>query len=307
MYKIVLHSVVLAALFFGGARIAYAQPILIGSTTNAFGQPVSTSKIVDVGINSGNLTNPRDTGIRFLTGIAVQPGSGNLFGLTSFASTPANSLITIDVATGLPTVVGATGLQIVEGDLAFNPTNGMLYGLQADGPNSTTRNLFRIDPNSGIGIIVGNLANSGDFSSLAFDVNGVLYSIDSGGTGNSVLVTIDPGTAFINSSVTMNVNLGASVGMAFDPVSGMAFVGDSAASPASGGTNSLYTLNVANGMATLIGPTNDQNGLSGIAFVAVPEPGSLMLFTVIFPLASWRHIPKLITTVRFVVKTSLDT
>ena len=75
----------------------------------------------------------------------------------------------------------------------------------------------------------------------------------------------------------MNVNLGAAAAMTFDLVTGTAYWGDSAPSLASGGSNALYTLDVATGVATLIGPTGDVNGLSGLAVVGVFEPSSLLL------------------------------
>lgn len=241
------------------------------------GQPQVSNKLVDVSTSTGLLSNPRDIGLYYLTGIATQPGTGNLFGLTSTFSNPANTLIRIDILTGLPTVVGPTGLQdIVEGDLAFNPIDGMLYGL-ADGPTSTSRHLFKMNPNTGIATVMGNLATSGDFSSLAFNANGTMYTINSTGMTNSVLNIVNPMTATILSSIVLDVNLGSAVGMAFDPITGIAYVADNAPSLASGGTNSVYSLDVATGITTLLGPTGDPNGLSGLAFVSVPEPSSFLL------------------------------
>src|SRR5437016_944782 len=123
-----------------------AQPVLVGCTGNATANS-PTSKIVDIDPVSGAASNPRDTGIFLLAGIARQPSTGTLFGLTTLVSNPANSLITIDIATGTPTLVGSVGLSgIVEGDLAFNPFNGFLYGLQTGTGPGVQRNIFRIDP-----------------------------------------------------------------------------------------------------------------------------------------------------------------
>lgn len=253
-----------------------AQLILVGCTGN--GTANSTSQLVDIDIATGSVSNSRDIGIRVMSGIATQPGTGLLFGLTSFASNPANTLLRIDMVTGLPTIVGPTGLPfIVEGDIAFNPLDGLLYGIQDIGTNGTQSNLFTINPNNGTGVVVGNTNSPGDLSALAFGPTGVLYSIDSSGMQNSRLLTINPANGQILGNIAMNVNLGPVVGMTFDPQTGIAYVADCAPSLASGGTNSLYLLDPFSGLTTLVGPTNDPNGIAGLAFTTVPEPSSFLL------------------------------
>lgn len=251
-----------------------AQPILIGCTGSLTGQPMSTSRIVDVDIFTGAATNPRDTGIFFLAGISTQPSSGMAFGLTTLFSTPANSLVQIDAATGSFMTIGATGFpDIVEGDLAFHPSNGLLYGLQTGTGPGVQRRFFSINPSNGEGTMIGSTGSTGDLSAMAFSPNGTLYAIDTIGNGNSQLVTIDTVTGFINSSTIMNVNLGTVAALAFNPVDGSAFVADGS----DFGTNMLYQLNVLNGNLMPIGQLGTVDGLSGLTFVSVPEPSSLLL------------------------------
>jgi len=261
--------------FAASTAVSYAQPILLGCSASLTGQPMTTSNIVDIDPMTGAATNARNTGVYGLAGIAIQPTSGLLYGLTSVVSTPANSLIRIDPVTGSVNVVGPTGLpSIIEGDLAFNPIDGMLYGIQDAGPSFMQSNLFRINPNNGVSTIVGNTGSNGDLSALAFNSSGTLFAIDSGGLANSTLLTIDPVTAFITSTTNLNVNLGSAVGMTIDPNSGIAFVADG------GDTNPmsfLYTLDLANGTMNTVGPTGILGGISGLTAVPIPEPSSAVL------------------------------
>lgn len=251
-----------------------AQVILYGCTASLTGQPQTTNKIVDIDIVTGLATNPRDTGLFAVGGIAIQPSTGLLFGLTTFVSNQPNSLVQIDPSTGGVTLIGSTGLsQIVEGDLAFNPVDGLLYGVQQPGGAGIQRNLFRIDPVTGAATVVGSTGSTGDLSALAFNSSGVLFALDTSGITNSLLHTINPNTGFINSTMQMNFDLGGSAGMAFDPNTGLGYVADGGSS----GTNVLYTIETNLGQLTPIGSLGIGEGLSGLTFTSVPEPSSFML------------------------------
>ncbi len=265
------------ALAFCG--MLHAQPVLVGVTAAVSGvglQPAN--RLVDVDMSTGTVSNSRSLGIKVMCGIATQPSTGTLFGLTSDFSNPVSSLIRIDPTTGGVTVIGATGLpMLVEGDLAFNPLNGLLYGIGDGGVNGTQRNFFSINSMTGAATVIGNLGSTGDYSALAFDNTGVLWTVDSDGLQNSRLIAINPLNAQVINTKMMNVNLGGAVGLTFQPGTGVAYLADDATGPASGGTNSLYTLDASTGIATLIGPTGDPHGLAGLAIIGVPEPSSLML------------------------------
>lgn len=252
---------------------ADAQPVLLGCTTNSGSVP-PTSHIVDIDTLTGAATNRRDTAIATLVGIAVQPTTGNLFGLTSLTSSPANALVRINQYTGQTNLVGLTGLtQVFEGDLAFSPVTGLLYGLQDLG-GVGARRLFRIDPATGAGQIVGDLPTSGDYSAMAFNSVGTLFVLDTSGNLPSTLLTVEPDSAMVVLTVATNLDLGTGAGMAIDPISGIAYVADGGPAPAA---NTLFTLDVLTGTLVPVGSLNTPGGISGLSFASIPEPGSVIL------------------------------
>lgn len=255
-------------------HVACSQVILTGSTASLTGQPTTTGRLVDIDMTTGTASNPRNTGIYAIAGMSTQPGTGVLFALGSNFSSPANSLLTIEPSSGVATVVGSTGMPlIVEGDLAFHPTNGFLYGVQDLGLTMTERNFFRINSMTGASNVISNLP-LGDYSALAFNGLGALYAIDSAGNGDSLLLTIDPSSGAVTNSIQMNVNLGSAAALAIHPLTGVAYVadgGDAIANP----TNFLFSLNIASGSATPIGSLGIPEGLSGLSFVSIPEPSSV--------------------------------
>jgi hypothetical protein len=271
-----LQWVLFVLAILGAPKFAQAQPILEGCTAFLNSDP-QFSVLYDIDPLTGNTTNGRSLGIRLMAGIATQPGTGSLFGLTTFGSTPASSLIHIDISNGATITIGPTGLpQLVEGDLAFSPINGFLYGVQDTGTNGTQRNLFRISPTTGVATIVGSIGGAAGYSALAFTSTGTLYTIDTAGTGNSLLETIDQNTGAILTTTMLNVNLGPAAGLAINPLSSVAYVADGGGS---GATNMLYQLNLNSGILTSIGPTAAPYGLAGLTLVSVPEPSSVVLMT----------------------------
>jgi DNA-binding beta-propeller fold protein YncE len=223
--------------------------------------------LYDINEATGAATNPRSTGIPNLVDVAFGP-DGTLYGLTTVTS---DSLYKFNPTTGTPTLVGSTGLSnIFEGDLAFQPGTGVLFGVQ-DVPSA--HRLFTIDVTTGTATIVGNVSGSpGDLSGMAFAPNGTLYMLD---TSAGSLLAVNPGTGNVLSSVSLSTHLGDVAGFEFDPVTGVAYVADGHTS----GTGQLYTLNLATGGLTAVGPTGATDGLAGLAFnpVTAPEPASVGL------------------------------
>lgn len=228
---------------------------------------------------TGAATGGISTGLTSLLGIAFN-SSGTLFGLTTLTGTPtANALYQINPATGVSSLVGETGLSnIFEGDLAFNST-GTLYGIQ-DASGTDSRELFAIDTTTGHATIVGSISTmNSDYSGLAFDSSGKLFALD---TQNSLLVELDPLTAAVIATVSIDLTLGDVAGLTFDPATGQAYVADGGV----GGTNSLYTLDVTTGALTLVGVTGVPGGIAGLSFgptaAAIPEPSSFILGGIAF-------------------------
>jgi hypothetical protein len=273
--------------FLGNCTDAQAQLILTGCTAFLSSSP-QPSNLVDIDIMTGIASNPRNIGISVMAGIAAHPTTGEIFGLTTFASTPVSALVRIDRLTGSPTLVGFTGLTLLaEGDLAFNPINGLLYGIQDGGATESMRNLFILDQSTGVASVLGSLNTQGDYSALAFRNDGTLFAIDDGPSGNSLLHTVNPVNGQITNTTSLNFHLGSGVGMAFDPITGIPFVADGGG----GATNLLYSLEVSTGMLTPIGNTGSL-GLSGLTFVSVPEPSSIAFLSVPVCIAGFRCIKR---------------
>ena len=124
--------------------------------------------------------------------LAVQPGTGVLYGIRSPADQLGGmgNLYTIDKATGLATLVGATGDFF--GSIAFAP-NGTLYMSSADldaNDNLTNIGLKRLNPTNAA--TLSFTATADFFGALGIrQTDGVIY----GGTGDAAkLYTVNPTT-----------------------------------------------------------------------------------------------------------------
>jgi hypothetical protein len=260
-FKHGLGTILAVGLVYGSVHLVQATP-LVGTSFSG----VDGAVLYDIDLSTGAASNPRSTGAPQLVGIAFSAGL-QLFGLSnSAAPTNPGSLFEIDLGTGAAQLVGATGLDsIIEGDLAFDPTSGALYGIYH--LDVAQRKLFTIDTGTGAATpLPGSL--SGDPSAMAFDAAGTLYAID---TSLDELLTVDKATGNPLSYTSLNVDLGAVAGMDFDPATGTLYVADGE----SGGTDTLYTVNTTTGDLTAVGSLGLEAGLAGLAFV--PEPATLTL------------------------------
>ena len=244
---------------------------LVGATFGDSGGAV----LYSVNPAADTTSNPRNTGLSDLAGIAFSP-DGTLFGLTTFASLPVpNALYKIDPTTGTPALVGMTGLQsIFEGDLAFDPITGNLYGVQSvPSFGSPVRDLFELNTATGQATTIGSVSTSGgDLSAMAFDNSGNLFIVD---TSSATLLKVDKSTAAILGSVDLSVrSLGELAGMAFDPQTGTAYFANGNIVNNVSTSGSLYTLDTSTGSLVLLGPTV---ALAGLSFTPVPEPATLLL------------------------------
>jgi subtilisin-like proprotein convertase family protein len=221
----------------------------------------SAATIYDVDPTTGAVSNPRPTDLEDTVGIAFA-ADHTLYTLTaSTASSYPNSLFKLDRVTGAATLVGPTGLgQIAEADLDFDPTTGILYGVQNILPVGQ-RQLFTIDASTGRATVVGSIGTA-DYSAMAFDVRGNLYVLN---TTSNVLLRVNKSTAATISSTPLSRNLGFVAGMDFDPATGTLYVVDGG----SGGTDALYTLDPDTGVLTPMGGTRLASGLGGLAFVPI--------------------------------------
>jgi hypothetical protein len=208
--------------------------------------------LYDINESTGAPSNPRTVGNK-VNCIAVSPG-GVLYGVSQgFPSDvpTAGHLFTITV-TGVATQVATLDQFIVtEGDIAFDPTTGILYGVDSQG------DLFKINTTTGACTSVGDVsAGNIDLSAMAFDASGNLYMVDSFGPS---LLQVNKANAQIISSQSMGAINQEIGGLVFRPGDGTLFH--------SAGTSSvLYTV-ATNGTPTTLGPIGVQDGIWSLAYL----------------------------------------
>jgi hypothetical protein len=130
-------------------------------------------------------------------GFAKDPISGTVYGIVEFSNDAQNrNLVTIDLETGVATVVGNLGAAFAS--IAFD-ASGTLYGVTgaAQYMTASSRNsLFVIDTTDATSTQVCRFATATQGHSLSFG-GGLLYHATQAGTdfyGNAVLETVDPAT-----------------------------------------------------------------------------------------------------------------
>lgn len=212
-----------------------------------------------------------------------------------------DQLYSIDLATGTATAIGATGFSDIEG-LAFNPLNGLLYGV-----DDVTDTLVTINTTTGAATAVGALGATFTDIGLAFDNAGNLfmsndapgnfYSVDPttgaatliGAQGQQVTgLAYNAGTMYglggdgTNNLVTINLGTGAFTtvgllgGIAVSD-GGMSFDGNTLW--AINDTGDIFTIDTTTGAATF--QANTLTGFEGLAILnRVPEPGTLALVSI---------------------------
>jgi DNA-binding beta-propeller fold protein YncE len=229
----------------------------------------------DVDPLTAAVSNNRAT-IGGLVGIEFD-AAGNLYGL---AADPDNSLYRINPANAAaPVLVGSTGLGgILEGDLAFDPTTGTLWGAyQLATPDL---NFFTLNTTTGAATVVFGLpADFADYSAMAFDNAGNLLILNTQSTSQDSLLKVDKSTGAVLAEILLTDSGNpadlTNGGMDVDPVSGNLYVTDA-------GTKVLYTLDASTGALSFISTNTIGNQLTGLTVApqdvpGVPEPATLAL------------------------------
>lgn len=226
-----------------------------------------------------------------LASIDVRPASGQLYGFDA----SARQLYTITVATGGLTAIGAplSAGSIVGGNIDFNPTVDRIRLVGANGEN------LRLNPDTGaVAATDPNLAyavgdtNEGDApavravgytNSVAGATMTTLYDID---VNNDVLIRQDPandGTLITVGSLGVDLNaglFGTFTDFDISGATGNAFLTDGPFA----GDSTLYSVNLATGVATSLGTiTGLPTGRTVAAIAvgpAVPEPATMVLMVI---------------------------
>ena len=211
-----------------------------------------------------------------------------------------DNLYSIDLATGVATLIGPLGISGDYEGLSFQPGTGTLFAYDDD----VNAQLVTINTATGAATAVGLSVVPIGEAGLTFAPDGTLYAADQDG---ELLYTLNPatGAATLVGSLGEEIDgLGFANGTLFGISDGGLFTINTATGAATlVGTNglsnneaglegdglgnlylldedteSLYLLNQGTGAATLIGNTGFRfEGLAISAPTAVPEPGSVAL------------------------------
>lgn len=213
-----------------------------------------------------------------LVGIDTRPKDGKIYGVSTM-----NQIYTVDEMTGAATWVAALSAPVVQANLGygidFNPVAdfGTAASLRLV---SSSGNNYAINASTGV---VGNAANTiaAGFSGVAYTnsmlmptaapASTALYYIDT----NNDMLAMAP-SAFNTPTISMVGSLGVDVLKA----NGFEVLGNGQAYAAltvdgASLTTGIYSIDLTNGAATLMGTYNGT--LSGLTVSAVPEPGTYAL------------------------------
>jgi hypothetical protein len=248
----------------GVAGTANAQ---LYGVSNGFGTPAD-NRIYQINPGNADLSNIQQITMSGFTvqnalALAAQPGTGTLYGVVQTGAGVANRrLVRINPNTGLATDVGSLGRGF--SSIAFE-ASGRLLGVTGDGA-TPPETLFEISLVNATSIQLFALGNGADGETIASHPDGFLYH--SSGNGTALFEKIHVPTQVITP-------LGQSNSEAF----AMGYHSGLNQMLLSDISSQLFSVNLTNGSRTLIGSMSDQLGSSdnrGLAFVAVPEPGTMV-------------------------------
>src|SRR5215213_727778 len=240
------------------ASLAYALsgPNLV--TFNLANPASPTSSVIITGLLGGQT----------LVGIDIRPQNGLLYGFGVDPVADVGTLYTISTTTGVATIVGSIvslDLQASDYGFDFNPAVDRIRVTTAGGEN------FRINPNN------GSLAGD-DTNIVGAAISGVAYTNNQPVTTVTTLYTLD---SITDQLMIQNGNQGTQTPVGptgvdfsnangFDIAAGVnATVNSGVASGFGsalltvGGVVGLYTINLATGAATLVGPFLGPNPVNG--------------------------------------------
>jgi hypothetical protein len=207
-----------------------------------------------------------------ITGIDIRPATGQLFGLSAFGS--ASRLYTINPTTGVATLASTIGVRVADNlfGMDFDPVADRLRIVTA---TATPQNLTINVDTGAVALhtpVVGAAMHASAYTNnFAGATNTTLYGIDA---FNGVLAIQNPPNAGVLAAVetisvsgiqrNTSLDISGPTGKAYAKLRG----------------NDLYTVNLATGAVTLVGPIGIRGigEISGIAApvgMPVPEPATL--------------------------------
>ena len=270
------------------ASVVQAEPIYgIGGTGETATSPVLFT-FDSLAPNTINMIGAV-TGItagQSLQGLVFSPG-GSLYVLGYDASTGDSQLYIINQSTGAAAPVNATPTNIgnVTGGaatfsfgLAFTPSGSAIQLIDAAG------DLFQLDPANGALLPGGSVIdystapdNTPQFVGLAYRADGTLLTIDQ--TNNLVGAQNAGDPSMLDTVGPLGITLLGPQTIGFDRgQTGIQYLqGDTGDA---GVQDELYTVNPANGTATLVGNIGTDANFNTIAIAVVPEPSTYALLAI---------------------------
>ncbi|HEV8146615.1 MAG TPA: DUF4394 domain-containing protein [Bryobacteraceae bacterium] len=211
-----------------------------------------------------------------ILGIDFRPANGQLYGLGS-----TSRLYAINTATGAATQVGSAGAFTLSGTsfgFDFNPTVDRIRVISNTGQN------IRLNPNDGTLAGTDTAINGGPTALV-----GSAYTNNFAGASSTLLYGIDANSDSLYSSLLPNTGTYTLVGsLGLDAIANVGFdIGSDGIAFAAiqtqnilaqVGAAGLYTINLGNGLATLVGQIGPSGqDITGLAIVLVPEPATFGL------------------------------
>lgn len=218
----------------------------------------SSGALVELNMTTGARTSisTLSSGGTNVSALAYDRQSGTLW-----ATTQSNdSLYTLNIDTGVATLVGAFGFNSVMHGLEYNNSTGILYGMDA-----LAGTLYTINKTTGLATSVGTHGITSN-TNLGYNLNnGVMYATNS---STDSLYSVNMATG----SMTLIGGLGGPTlpnALAFNHDNNTMYLTDTQ-------LDTLLTINLTTGAATTVGSTGVGN-LQGLAYVnPVPEPATIV-------------------------------
>lgn len=233
--------------------------------SNGSGIPAN-NQIYRIDPTSGNISNAVQVTLPGFTvfnsiAMAARPTDGALFAVvqtTASASlTPGNRrLVTLNPTTGVATDIGP--LTVAISSIAFQ-ANGPLWAVSGD-RGSPPETLFTVNTSNAALTQQFALGNGNDGETIVFHGNGLMYH--SSGNGTALFESVNVNTQGVTPIGVGNSEMFA---MGYNPANGLLYGSDI---NGTGGT--LFTINIATGARTQIGPITAPDNNRGLAFVGCP-------------------------------------
>jgi len=227
-----------------------------------------STPLFSINQSTGMLTAIGPTGFSNVADLTSDPATGRIWGVEAQANQPSR-LLSINASTGAATAVATLDSAQPIVSLAFDPITHKLFGSTAVGFGAGQDTLYTIDPLSGHTSLIGVIGFDNVYA-LGFDQQGKLFGVSE---ISKALISINTATgAGTQIDGFKNNDINRAFDLASRPDDNMMFLADS-------GTTSLYTLDTATGIVSLVGPYGSSTNIVGLAFLtSVSEPSTYLVF-----------------------------